>query len=98
MLVIISTHFVPSSSPLFERIPVPSSWMINQALAPRMMTVWAFAVTLNSQNATSLSVFSNTHNGFVTAKTFFVVTVSSLLDMVTGTPSFYEENQSITLT
>ena len=97
-LVNISTHFVSGNSSLFDSIPLTRSWMINQTLAPHTMTVWTFAVTLNSQDATSLSIFSNTHNGIVTAKTFFVVTVSSLLDMVTGTPSFYQENQNITLT
>ena len=97
-LVNVSTHFVSGNSPLFDRIPVTRSWMINRTLAPHMITVWTFAVTLNPQNATSISTFYNTHNGIVTAKTFFVVTVSSLLDMVTGTPSFYQENQNITLT
>jgi len=97
-LVNISTHFVSGNSSLFDSIPVTRSWMINQTLAPHMMTVWTFSVALNSQDATSLSIFYKAHNGIVTAKTFFVVTVSSLLDMVTGTPSFYQENQNITLT
>jgi hypothetical protein len=96
--VTISTYFVSGNSSLFDRIPVARSWMINQTLAPHMMTVWIFPVTLNSQNATSLSTFYNAHNGIVTAKTFSVVSVSSFLDMVTGSPSFFQENKNITLT
>ncbi|SRR5216683_804242 len=97
-LVNISTYFVSDNSSLFDRIPVQRSWMINQTLAPHTLTTWTFDVTLNPQNATSLSTFYNAHNGVVTAKTFSVFTVSSLLDIVTGSPSFYQLNQNVTLT
>jgi hypothetical protein len=97
-LVTISTYFVSGNFSLFDRIPVQRSWMINQTLAPHTLTTWTFGVTMNPQNATSLSTFYNAHNGIVTAKTFIVFTVSSLLDMVTGNPSFYQEYQNVTLT
>ena len=92
-----STYFVSGNSSLFDRIPVADSWMINQTLAPHTSTIWVFGVTLNPQNATSISTFYNAHNGVVTAKALFVVSVSTFLDMVTGSPSFFQENKNITL-
>jgi hypothetical protein len=97
-LVNIVTYFASGNSSLFEHSPVERSWMINQTLAPHAVTMWTLSVELNPQNATSVSNFYDAHNGMDVARTVLLVTVSSFLDIVTGSPSFYQENQNITLT
>ena len=97
-VVTFSAYFMSGNYFLFDRLPIQRSWMINQTLTPHSSTTWTFGVELNPRNATSLSNFYNAHNGVVTTNAFFGVAVSSFLDMVTGTPSFYPVHQNVTLT
>ncbi len=98
-LVQASTYFESSNSFLFsQNRPLLQSFIISQSLPPHTVTVWNFTMTLNSQNATSLSSFYDAHQRSITAISSLEVTVSSFLTTLSGNPTYYPEQQNITLT
>lgn len=96
-LVYTSTYFVSNNFSLFQSVPLQRGWIPSQNLSPHALTVWNFNITLTPPDAKSLSNFYMSHKGNITSVVFIEVTVSSLLDEVSGAPTFYQGQQNVTL-
>ena len=97
-LISVTTYFHSDGSSLFEQRPVGGGGVISRSLSPHTVQDFTLVITLNQQNATSLSHFFTAHNGNITADSSLYVSVSSYLTTLSGSATAYTVQQNVTLT
>ena len=94
----VSAIFTASNSSIFKENPLIWGLQIDRPLAPHSSDTWNFAIVLNTQNATALSSFYQTHNRMINADTSFdIVITTTFLHSFAGS-FLYQKEQNVTLT
>jgi hypothetical protein len=97
-LISVTTFFHSDGFSLFEQKPVGGGGVISRTLAPHNAQNFTLIISLNQQNATSLSSFYRNHSGNITADSSLYASVSSYLTTLSGSATAYTTQQNVTLT
>ena len=97
-LMSVTTFFHSGGLSLFEKRPVGGGGVISRTLAPHNVQNFTLTLSLNQENATSLSSFYKDYRGNITADSSLYVSVSSYLTTLSGSATAYTIQQNVTFT